>query len=407
MKVGKSRKDLTPYNQPFYLLGYKNPQRNHPAKGIHDPIFSNALLLDDGRERVFFWSADLLELPDTIAQDIKRHVCDTYNIEEDHILLSVMHNHSSVRDFHDDWEFGKFSKDYYDFFIQSILDSFAECENTLTTVHAKYGKDAITGYYSNRNHEGQLADNEVIVVKFFDEKNEPFAGIVNWAVHSTVLPANNMYLTGDLAGNTCQKLKAYFGFYPMFINGAAADCSNRNDRQGKDFDELERESAGLAKRISQIEVSKDIRLNGIHCICSKYRISTNMKSYHERLKETLQQIQNGELDSISMPKEHLIEKCEEQLRMQRHEETLTLEVLDVGDLRFFVFPGELGSKFGKELKASTKKVGLVAGYTNGFHYYFLPKEEYGKSFETIGNPVEPGIPEDIVCQLMDMSKSLD
>lgn len=407
MKVGKSRKDLTPYNRTFYLLGYKNPERNKPAKGIHDPIYSNALLFDDGFQRIFFWSADLLELPDTIVEDIKRHLCSTYNIEEDHILLSVMHNHSSIRDFHDDWEFGKFSQDYYDFFIQSILDSFAECENTLTTVHAKYGKDTITGYYSNRNHKGQLADNEVIVVKIFDEKDEPFAGIVNWAVHSTVLSADNMYLTGDLAGNTCQKLKDYFGFYPMFINGAAADCSNRNDRKGKGFDELERESAGLAQLISQIDVSQDVNLQGINLVCAKYTISTDMDIYHAQLKEILKKIETGDLNSISMPKSHLVEKCKEQLRIQKHEETLILQVLDIGDLRFFVFPGELGSKFGKELKASTKKIGLVAGYTNGFHYYFLPKEEYGKSFETIGNPVPAGVPEEIVQQLIKMSKSLD
>ena len=38
---------------------------------------------------------------------------------------------------------------------------------------------------------------------------------------------------------------------------------------------------------------------------------------------------------------------------------------------------------------------------------FLPKEEYGKSFETIGNPVEAGVPEKIVCQLMEMGHSLD
>ena len=407
MKVGKCRKDLTPYNHTFYLLGYKNPERNEPAKGIHDPIFSNALLFDDGHQRVFFWSADLLELPDTIVEDIKNHLCQTYDIHYDHIFLSVMHNHSSVRDFHDNWEFGKFSKEYYDFFIQSIVDSFAQCEEDLTEVYAKYGKDTVTGYYSNRNHAGQLADNEVIVVKFFNEKNEPYAGIVNWAVHSTALSASNMYLTSDLAGNTCKKLETYFGFYPMFINGAAADCSNRNDRKGKGFDELERESTGLAQLISQIDVSQDVDLQGIHTVCAKYTISTDMDMYHAQLKETLKKIEAGTLNSISMPKSHLIEKCEEQLRIQKHEETLTLQVLDIGDLRFFAFPGELGSKFGKELKASTNKIGLVAGYTNGFHYYFLPQEEYGKSFETIGNPVPAGVPEDIVQQLIKMSKSLD
>ncbi|WP_171000694.1 hypothetical protein [Lactiplantibacillus pingfangensis] len=34
MLVGHARKDITP-TAPFYLLGYKTPLRNQPAKGVH------------------------------------------------------------------------------------------------------------------------------------------------------------------------------------------------------------------------------------------------------------------------------------------------------------------------------------------------------------------------------------
>ena len=43
MKVGYGRADITP-TAPFYLLGYKTPKRNHPAKGIHDHIFKNQII---------------------------------------------------------------------------------------------------------------------------------------------------------------------------------------------------------------------------------------------------------------------------------------------------------------------------------------------------------------------------
>lgn len=118
MRVGKSRKDLTPYGREFYLLGYKNPKRNQPAEGIHDPIYSNSLLIEEGTKRVFLWSADLLELPDAVATDIKNRLCEKFQITKEHILLSVTHNHSSVRDFHNNWEFGKFSHEYYEFFVR-------------------------------------------------------------------------------------------------------------------------------------------------------------------------------------------------------------------------------------------------------------------------------------------------
>lgn len=96
-----------------------------------------------------------------------------------------------------------------------IIKSFQDCLESLQTAYAKYGKANIYGYYGNRNHPGQPADNEVIVVKFYNENHEAFAGIVNWAVHSTVISGENTYLTSELAGHVCQCLYDEFKFYPI------------------------------------------------------------------------------------------------------------------------------------------------------------------------------------------------
>ena len=133
MKVGHARVDLTPpEGSEFYLLGYKSPMRNAPAKGIHDRIFSNALLFDDGESQAFLWTADLLELPDDTAADLKTRLHDTFGISRNNIILGVLHNHSSIRDFHRNWEFGKYNPEYDAFLTQSVLDSYAECRRTLS-----------------------------------------------------------------------------------------------------------------------------------------------------------------------------------------------------------------------------------------------------------------------------------
>ncbi|SYW05811.1 hypothetical protein OENI_1440004 [Oenococcus oeni] len=59
------------------------------------------------------------------------------------------------------------------------------------------------------------------------------------------------------------------------------------------------------------------------------------------------------------------------------------------------------------MKSSTNKVAVIACYANGFHYYFLPKEEYGLSFETIGNPVPSGEAEKIVAKLIQSGQLMD
>jgi hypothetical protein len=401
MKIGHARINLTPAEgSTFYLLGYRNPIRNEPAKGIHDPIFANALLFDDGTDPVFLWTADLLELPDQTAEVIKTKLSDRFGISRDHVLLGVTHDHSSIRDFHISWPYGKFSQDYYDFFISSVLSAYAVCLDNEQEARCHIGRKVIDGYYGNRNHPGEQADNEVIVLQFTDREGKPFAGLVNWAVHSAVMGASNAYLTGDLAGNTCALLKEKWGYYPLFLNGAAGDSSNRWQRQGSGFDELMREAEGLADAIAAIESKDEVNLGEIRYQTLSHTIAPDPERLKEHLLREREALQNGTMKPVgNMPVENLVQKCEEQLAAPPFFDTLCFEVLDIGDLRFYTFPGELGSVFGKQLKAASDKTALIAGYTNGFHYYFLAAEDYGISFETIGCPVPKGEAEKIEAKL--------
>ena len=50
--------------------------------------------------------------------------------------------------------------------------------------------------------------------------------------------------------------------------------------------------------------------------------------------------------------------------------------------------------------------GLVFGYTNGYHEYFLPAWEYGLSFETAHTEVPKGEPERVCDKFVQTSKLL-
>lgn len=365
MKVGNARFCISPKKE-FYMIGYRSKNREYPAKGIHDDIYCNSLLFECNEKKVFLFSADFLEIEEEMAEDVKTLLHNKYGIERDLVLLSATHNHSSVVSYHRSWYTGKFDQEYYDFIIKTIIDSFKVCEENMIEATAKYGKQVILGYYGNRNHPGQPADNEVIVVKFYDENNKPFAGIVNWAVHSTIISAENDQLTSELAGEVSKKLFHEFGFYPVMVVGAAGDGSNRNERQGNDFKELERVSIALSDRIGLIETNSDIELGEI-----KYQ-----SIYH----------------TIHYDSFHLDAK---------------FQVINIGKVQLFIFPGELGSKFGIKLKEACSTLGLVLGYTNGYYQYFMPAEEYGLSFETITSKIPKGEPEKLVDKFIQASKFLN
>lgn len=178
MKIGSARYCISPSKEEFYLIGFRSENRYYPAKGIHDDIYCNAMLLEENGEQVFIFSADYLEFEESMAEDTKTMLNDMFGIDRDCVLLCATHNHSSVVSYHKGWYTGKFDPDYYDFLMQVMIDSFKACKDNAVDATARYGRKIITGYYGNRNHPGQLADNEVIVLKFYDKNAVPFAGIV-------------------------------------------------------------------------------------------------------------------------------------------------------------------------------------------------------------------------------------
>ncbi|WP_207302624.1 hypothetical protein [Olsenella sp. Marseille-P4559] len=69
---------------------------------------------------------------------------------------------------------------------------------------------------------------------------------------------------------------------------------------------------------------------------------------------------------------------------------LRCEVISLGGFHLFVFPSEFGGDFGIRMREECPVQGLVFGYTNGYHEYFLPSWEYGLSFETAHTEVPKG-----------------
>lgn len=410
MKVGKARACISPKTSEFYLIGYRSDNRWQPATGIHDDIYLNALLIDDGTTQVFLCSGDVLEFEEEMAEDVKTMLQNRYGIQRDLVLLSATHNHSSIVSYHKSWYTNKFDQGYYDFFLETICSCYEACSNSLCEVTCTLGKQIVTGYYGNRNHPGELADNEVIVVAFSTLDQKPYAGFINWAVHSTVISAENTYLTSELAGEVSKKLAPMLGYVPLMIVGAAGDCSNRNERQGNDFVELERVATALAKIISNIPVTKEIKLSHITYQTLFHTIHHDMSFVHQELREQLDQM-NKQLEQEQEEQKKLgIQKRMQNLTKEFSVTSFHLDakasVIDLGGLQLYVFPGELGSAFGKELKEACLVEGIIAGYTNGYYEYFMPAEEYGLSFETIGCKVPKGESEQLIRKFKEAGKRL-
>ena len=419
LNVGHARVRLTPEFEDFYLIGYRDPSRMEPALGVHDDIFANALLLEDeAGERIFIFSADFLEFEEPMAEDVKTLLAAEYGLNRDLVLLCATHDHSSVVGYHRSWYTGKYDQRYYDFLIAQIRAALEGCQATLQPMAATMGSQVVEGWFGNRNHKGVLADNLVTRLEFTPAGPDgqalpgaaPTCGIVSWATHSTVLPGSNRYLTADLAGNVARALEPLLGYEPAMVVGAAGDCSNRCYRQSQDFDELEREVAGLAPAIAGIEAAEPVELGPIRYQTVFHTIHHDMGFVHQ----DVQAEKDGLLAELAAGcdaarAEHIATRMVDlDRRLAIHEFHLDAKgwVIDLGGLQVLAFPGELGSAFGLQLREAAPKPMILAGYCNGYYEYFLPAAEYGLSFETQGSPIPRGEPEKLIAKFIQVSALL-
>ncbi len=365
MNIGHARRCLTPQTEEVYLIGYRNLEnRLHPATGIYDDVFGNALYFEDDGQELFVLSCDFMEIDEDTAEDAKTLLHDRYGISRDNVLLCATHNHTSVVAYHRTWWTGKFEQAYFDWFMNTICSAFEECRANAQPATCRLGRAKIEGFYNNRI-TNEPADQEVTVVKFLGEDGVAFAGLVNWACHSATCGPDETRMNSEFAGMTSKKLEPSFGFFPAMIVGAAGDCSNRNLRQGRGVEEAERISSGIAPLIAQIPVETEVPLDGIRL-------------------QTVHHIVHNE-------KGHEVALC---------------SVISLGGLHLFVAPCEFGGKFGIQMRKACPKEALVFGYTNGYLEYWLPEEEYGLSFETQKSMVPKGDPEILVGKMIQASKLL-
>ncbi len=85
----------------------------------------------------------------------------------------------------------------------------------------------------------------------------------------------------------------------------------------------------------------------------------------KKLRLRIAGMKMGQLRLLELNQSNIWLKSEEQLTMPQFYDILQLGILDIGNLRFFIFPGELVLLAG-ELRNATDKTVLIADIAMGF-----------------------------------------
>jgi len=91
LRAAAATVDITP---PIGVLMDGYGARREPSRGVHDPLFARALVLEHRDQRCAIISCDLLGMHSSITAEVRHLASKRAGIAPDGLLLCATHNHA-------------------------------------------------------------------------------------------------------------------------------------------------------------------------------------------------------------------------------------------------------------------------------------------------------------------------
>ena len=217
-----------------------------------------------------------------------------------------------------------------------------------------------------------------------------------------------MLLSADLIGKVRALMKDHLGVIPYTFTGASGDISNRQYRQGNDFQELERVGTGIAHILKQMDSYEELHLSKVKTTVYDHPVHYDNTVFYADYRKGIAQAEAVLSRKDATADERKLAASEILLlKMKLQSAQVDFHVrgilLHMNELTIVTFPGELASAFGLQLRAACKtKHFLLIGYANDYQGYFMEAQEYGKTYETKASNTPVGESERIACEIGDL-----
>lgn len=213
LQVGASKIDVTP------TAG----QLPKNFKGVLDPIYSRAIVVENGASRVAIVTVDAGAVPDPIWEHVSARAARELGIPADHLLLTATHTHSVpfVRD-----------PSYEDQIFESIRKAAAAVQParmaygtgvSYINVNRNIIDPKTHRWWEGPNYDGP-SDKTVAVLRFETLRGDPIAVYYNYGVHGVITGTLDM-ISGDIPGATSRYIEDSLGddVVAVYSNGPAGD----------------------------------------------------------------------------------------------------------------------------------------------------------------------------------------
>jgi neutral ceramidase len=381
LKLGCSKICITP-PVGTDLSGYG--LREQPSLGIHDDLFTRALFLEQGTEKLLWLHCDLLGVEQNRVRALRKRLLKDMNLAEHQILISTTHTHAGpatrrVRGC------GEIDPAYLDQLDQYLLEAARYAVMKIEEVTLLFSEGQCHLGIDRRTTSTAHTD-PVLPVIAFQKKDGTFSAVLaNYAMHNVALSSNNRLVSADMAGvaasYACEQLR---GNPLTFVTNGA--CGNINPpKQADDFFAAEQLGKELGSNIIDLvhraERYQDTRLASI---METVKVPLTVLSADEVEREyryildAYASVFPGDFHDVQMKawRDETLALIEKGNPLDYIESDL--QALRIGPVRFAAIGAEVFSRMAEELRAAVGKHTYVIGYSNGLIGYLPFAEAYAE-----------------------------
>lgn len=398
--VGVDKVDVTP-QRPCRMNGYN---RSELSTGVLDPIQVNSLALTYENESFVLCVVDAIMISPEFAQAARDEISRRCGIPAENITVCCIHTHSAPAFFKLAFEDTPAEDELTRALLTSTIESACRAWGAKRPVTPTMERVEIEGLYGNRNIKFGPEDKSCTVITFTADDGATVGKLLNISTHPTILNGKSLVLSADLIGQLRLRLEDAWGCPVVCTNGTCGDVSTRFYRQGEGQPELMRTADELTRQVLNglapvaLTSGEGTRASGVIRMPTVFDARTDED--WKRMTEAI------EADPTAPTYPFYSARQQLKLAMSPINLTLVSHFAIFGNVIVITMPGDTLSSFGLKLKQAFPGFGvIVIGYANTYCNYLVPKEEYGKYFETFNSRTPRGACDRFVERIIGTIKS--
>ncbi len=209
------------------------------SKGVRDELFVKALAVSDGSDTAVIVGADMLIIPENVAQEVRLGVSRETGLTANEILFNASHNHSGPGAFAPGLASmlfnGPYDRKVPKFLAGVFTSAIVEAYRSLEPAKVTHGSVDVPEHIRNRTRKGAPVDSELSYM-LIEQEDGDRCFVVSYSAHPTILDYDNMKFTGEYPGFLMRRIKRETGAEAIYLGGAVGSMSPRAPQAESDYD---------------------------------------------------------------------------------------------------------------------------------------------------------------------------